>query len=126
MTAPFSFLGGFFMNTTTARPSLFGHANLFRFAITIIALAMGLYHVGVIVFGSAEALTFRGMHVLFAMTLSLLLYGTYAGKDGSPPKLVDYLIAAVGILPVLFIIWNQRYIEERIPFGIDPMTTTRS
>lgn len=124
MTAPFSFLGGFFMNTTTARPSLFGHANLFRFAITIIALAMGLYHVGVIVFGSAEALTFRGMHVLFAMTLSLLLYGTYAGKDGSPPKLVDYLIAAVGILPVLFIIWNQRYIEERIPFGIDPMTTT--
>lgn len=112
------------MNTTTTKAPLFGHAGIFRFAIVVIALAMGLYHVGVIVFGSAEALTFRGMHVLFAMTLTLLLYGTFAGKDGSPPKIADYLIAAIGIVPVLFIIWNQQYIEERIPFGIDPMTTT--
>lgn len=112
------------MNTTTATPPLFSHAGLFRIAIIIIALAMGFYHVGVIIFGTAEALTFRGMHVLFAMTLTLLLYGTFASKDGSPPKLVDYLVTAVGILPVLFLIWNQRYIDERIPFGVEPMTTT--
>jgi TRAP transporter 4TM/12TM fusion protein len=112
------------MSTMTAKPPLFSHAGIFRFAIVVIALAMGLYHVGVIVFGSSEALTFRGLHVLFAMTLTLLLYGTLASKDGSPPKIVDYLVAAVGIIPVLFIIWNQRYIEERIPFGIDPMTTS--
>jgi TRAP transporter 4TM/12TM fusion protein len=112
------------MDNMSATPPRLSHAGIFRFAIVVIALAMGLYHVGVIVFGSSEALTFRGMHVLFAMTLALLLYGTFAGKDGAPPKITDYLIAIVGIIPVLFIIWNQRYIEERTPFGIDPMTTT--
>jgi TRAP transporter 4TM/12TM fusion protein len=112
------------MSTTTATPPLFSHAGLFRTAVVIISLAMGLYHLGVIVLGSAEALTFRGMHVLFAMVLTLLLYGTFAHKDGSPPKMVDYLVVAIGIAPVIYIIWNQRYIDERIPFGIDPMTTT--
>lgn len=112
------------MTPSTAEAPFWSNASLFRIAITIVALAMGLYHVGIIVFGSAEALTFRGMHVLFAMTLTLLLYGTFASKDGAPPRIINYLIAAVGIIPVLFIIWNQQYIEERIPFGIDPMTTT--
>jgi len=111
------------MSTTTANP-LFSHAGLFRIAVVAISLAMGLYHIGIIVLGSAEALTFRGMHVLFAMTLTLLLYGTFAQKDGSPPKFVDYLVAVIGIIPVLYILWNQRYIDERIPFGVEPMTTT--
>ena len=111
------------MSTTTANP-LFSHAGLFRIAVVAISLTMGLYHIGIIVLGSAEALTFRGMHVLFAMTLTLLLYGTFAQKDGSPPKFVDYLVAVIGIIPVLYILWNQRYIDERIPFGVEPMTTT--
>lgn len=110
------------MSTNSAAAPMWNHANLFRAATIVIAVAMGLYHIWAIVFGSSEALIFRGMHLLFAVTLTMLLYSTFSRKEGQAPGLIDYAILAVSIAPVLYIIWNQRYIDERIPFGIDPLT----
>jgi TRAP transporter 4TM/12TM fusion protein len=101
--------------------SPWNHAALFRVATILVAVAMGLYHISVIVFGSSEALLFRGTHLLFAVTLTFLLYSTFTRKKNEAPALVDYAILAVSLAPVIYVLWNQRYIDERIPFGIDPM-----
>ena len=87
----------------------------------MVALAMGLYHIWVILFGSSEALLFRGTHVLFAVTLTLLLYTTFSRKQDEAPGILDYAVLAISIAPVIYVLWNQQYIDERTPFGIDPM-----
>jgi TRAP transporter 4TM/12TM fusion protein len=111
------------MSTNSAAAPLWSHASLFRIATIAIAIAMGIYHIWTIVFGSSEALLFRGTHVLFAVTLTLLLYSTFTRREGSAPGLIDYVILAVSIAPIIYLLWNQKYIDERTPFGIDPMST---
>lgn len=110
------------MNTTSATNTIWNHATLFRIATIVIAVAMGLYHIWAIVFGASEALLFRGTHVLFAVTLTMLLYPTFARKEGQAPSLFDYLLLVISIAPVIYLLWNQQYIDERIPFGIDPLS----
>jgi len=110
------------MNTNSTTAPIWHHASLFRIATILIAVAMCIYHIWAIVFGSSEALLFRGTHVLFAVTLTLLLYSTFGRKDGEAPGILDYLILAVSLAPIIYILWNQKYIDERIPFGIDPLT----
>ncbi len=111
------------MNTNTAAAPVWSHASLFRIATVAIAVAMGIYHIWAIVFGSSEALLFRGTHVLFAVTLVLLLHSTFTRREGSAPALIDYVILAVSIAPIIYLLWNQKYIDERTPFGIDPLST---
>src|SRR5690606_34463840 len=94
-----------------------------RIATIVIAVAMGLYHISAIVFGSSEALLFRGTHLLFAVTLTLLLYSTFPRRQGQTPSLLDYAILVISIAPIIYLLWNQPYIDERIPFGIDPLST---
>jgi TRAP-type uncharacterized transport system fused permease subunit len=50
------------------------HGGLVRLAATVIAVAMVVYHMWIIAFGAPEAILFRGMHLLFALTLVFLLY----------------------------------------------------
>jgi TRAP transporter 4TM/12TM fusion protein len=111
------------MNTNSGAMPVWSHASLFRIATIVIAVAMGVYHIWAIIFGSSEALLFRGTHVLFAVTLTLLLYSTFNRREGSAPSLIDYMILAVSIAPIIYLLWNQKYIDERTPFGIDPMST---
>lgn len=110
------------MNTTSAATRILNHASLHRIATIVIAVAMGLYHIWAILFGSSEALLFRGTHLLFAVTLSLLFYTSFGNKDRQTPGVLDYAILAVSITPIIYLLWNQPYIDERIPFGIDPLS----
>jgi TRAP transporter 4TM/12TM fusion protein len=110
------------MNTNSAAAPIWSHASLFRLATIVTAVAMGLYHIWAIVFGSSEALLFRGTHLLFAVTLTLMFHRSFGGKDRLAPGLLDYAILAVSIAPIIYLLWNQRYIDERIPFGIDPLS----
>ena len=50
------------------------HRQILRVAITAIAVAMALYHIWAIAFGTPEAFLFRGTHLLFALTLAFLIY----------------------------------------------------
>lgn len=111
------------MSTNSTSAPLWSHASLFRIATIVIAVAMGLYHISAIVFGSSEALLFRGTHLLFAVTLTLLLYSTFPRRQGQTPSLLDYAILVISIAPIIYLLWNQPYIDERIPFGIDPLST---
>jgi TRAP transporter 4TM/12TM fusion protein len=50
------------------------HAGIFRFAVIVISIAMALYHMWAIAFGSPEAFYYRGTHLMFAMVLVFLLF----------------------------------------------------
>ena len=70
-----------------------------------IAVAMALYHMWAIAFGTPEAILFRGTHLLFALVLVFLIYrATTLPHDGPSdevkqaddrlPTILDYLLVA--------------------------------
>jgi TRAP transporter 4TM/12TM fusion protein len=95
---------------------------ILRWAITAIAIAMGLYHMWMIAFGAPEAIIFRGMHLLFAMTLLFLIYRR-SGQAIGMPTLADYALLVLSIAPILYLFFNYDYIITRI-FYIDDLTPT--
>jgi TRAP transporter 4TM/12TM fusion protein len=109
------------------------HAGIYRLAVTAISIAMVGYHVWAIAFGTPEAIYFRGMHLLFAMTLVFLLYRMTEERDDQPksdeqkrtgarlPSPLDYALLVLGTAPILYLFLNYEYIVTRI-FYIDDLT----
>src|SRR5215210_2111673 len=81
---------------------------------------MVLYHMWAIVFGSPEAIIFRGMHLVFAMTLCFLMFRRTSASKGAP-ALLDYALLGLAVLPVLYLFWNYDYLVNRI-YYIDDLT----
>lgn len=97
------------------------HAGIVRFAVTIIAIAMALYHMWAIAFGAPEAVWFRGTHLLFALVLLFLLHRRTSEQPAQPPTLPDYVLLALGVAPILYLFINYEYIVTRI-FYVDDLT----
>ncbi|HVX98730.1 MAG TPA: TRAP transporter permease [Pseudorhodoplanes sp.] len=107
------------------------YAGLFRLAVTAIALAMGLYHMWVIAFGTPEAILFRGTHLLFALVLVFLLYRRTAAADDQPksdeqkraddrlPSVADYVLLALAVAPIVYLFVNYDYVVTRIYYVDD-------
>lgn len=91
-----------------------------QWTVTAIAVAMSLYHMYVAAFGPPEAITFRGTHLLFAMTLVFLLY-PLAPKGSSAWRLIDAALLIAGWGFVLHIFLNFEYYTNRIIY-IDELT----
>ena len=94
------------------------HAGIIRLVIGAVALAMGIYHMWAIAFGSPEAVPYRGTHLLFALSLTFLIYRWNAAQG--PPQLLDYALLALGAAPILYLFINYGYITERI-FYVDDL-----
>jgi TRAP transporter 4TM/12TM fusion protein len=89
-------------------------------AVTLIAVAMSLYHMYVAAFGPPEAVIFRGTHLLFTMTLVFILYPLR--PDGAAGwRLLDLALLALGWAFVLHIFLNYEYFLNRIIY-IDDLT----
>jgi TRAP transporter 4TM/12TM fusion protein len=97
------------------------YAGLLRLAITLIAVAMGLYHMWVIAFGTPEAILFRGTHLLFALVLTFLIYRATHAEQGQPPSALDYTLLVLGAAPILYLFVNYEYIVTRI-FYVDDLS----
>jgi TRAP transporter 4TM/12TM fusion protein len=95
--------------------------GLVRFAVTAVAVTMVLYHMWVIVAGQPEAIIFRGTHLLFALVLVFLIYGSKAGVQRPIPNLLDYVWLALAIAPLLYLFVNYEYVVTRI-YYIDDLT----
>jgi TRAP transporter 4TM/12TM fusion protein len=88
--------------------------------VTLIAVAMSLFHMYVAAFGPPEAFIFRGTHLLFALTLVYLLYPFR--REGSPAwRVVDFALVAAGWAFILYLFLNYDYIINRIIY-IDDLT----
>ena len=89
-------------------------------AVTLVAVAMSLYHMYVAGFGPPDAVIFRGIHLLFALTLVYVLY-PLAPKRSDAWRIVDLAILAGGWGFVLHIFLNYEYFNSRIIY-IDELT----
>jgi TRAP transporter 4TM/12TM fusion protein len=90
------------------------YARSVRLAVTVVAIAMGLYHMWVIVAGPPEAIVFRGTHLLFALTLVFLLYRRRAAWQGQQPTTGDYALLILGAASILYLFLNYEYVVTRI------------
>jgi TRAP transporter 4TM/12TM fusion protein len=94
--------------------------GLFRFAITLISVAMVIYHMWAIAFGSPEAVWYRGTHLAFAMTLVFLLHRRSGLIEGLPTVL-DFVLLVCAVAPIFYLFINYDYIINRI-FYVDDLT----
>ena len=115
----------------------FSQRKLFDYALIAVSTAMGLYHMWMIVFGSPEAVLFRGMHLLFALVLIFLIYrfrsksedmalAAAAGGDKAAaairmPHLIDYALVVLAALPIVYLFVNYDYVVTRI-YYIDDLS----
>jgi TRAP transporter 4TM/12TM fusion protein len=127
------------------------HAGVFHAAVIVVSVAMALFHMWAIAFGSPEAIPFRGTHLLFAIVLVFLLYrfrsateeqalAATAGEQvasapreqvasapreqvasARTPTLVDYALVIVGVAPIIYLFVNYEYVVTRI-FYVDDLT----
>jgi TRAP transporter 4TM/12TM fusion protein len=98
------------------------YAGIVRLAVTVIAVAMALYHMWAIALGAPEAIYFRGTHLLFALVLVFLIYRR-SGKATGTPTVFDYVLLVLGAAPILHLFFNYEYVVNRI-FYIDDLTPT--
>ncbi len=98
----------------------FSYRGIVRMAVTLIALAMAIYHMWAIAFGTPEAVWFRGTHLLFALVLLFLIYRR-SGEPTDAPAPLDYLLLLLGAAPILYLFVNYDYIINRI-FYVDDLT----
>jgi len=96
-------------------------ARLSRLLISLIAVAMALYHMWIIVSGAPEAILFRGTHLLFALVLTFLIYRRSGSTDGSFDWL-DAALAVAAAAPILYLFVNYDYVVNRI-YYVDDLTT---
>ena len=89
-------------------------------SVTVVAVAMSLYHMYTAAFGPPEAVIFRGTHLIFAMTLVYMLYPMRPESRG-PWRVVDLALLALGWGCVLHIFFNYDYFINRIIY-IDDLT----
>jgi TRAP transporter 4TM/12TM fusion protein len=109
------------------------HRRILGYVLIAISVAMALYHIWAIAFGTPEAVLFRGTHLLFAMVLTFLLYRWTIAKTDGPksddqrqaderlPTLFDYGLMVAGAIPIIYLFVNYEYIVTRI-FYIDDLT----
>jgi TRAP transporter 4TM/12TM fusion protein len=97
------------------------YTGVLRHAVVAIAVAMALYHMWAIGFGSPEAVYYRGTHLLFSLVLLFLIYRR-SGEISDRPSLLDYVLLVAGVAPIVYLFVNYEYITNRI-FYIDDLTT---
>ena len=92
-----------------------------KLIVSIIAIAMSLYHLGTSVFGVPIAMIHRPLHVLFAFTL-LFLTQPLGGWKTKAQRYTDYLLIAMLFLSTVYLMRNASLIQARIQY-ITPLTT---
>lgn len=90
--------------------------------ITVLAVAMSLYHMYVAGFGPPEAVIFRGTHLMFALALVFLLYPS-SPTGGITARSYDMLLLALGIAAIAHIFIDYETFTNRIIY-IDELTKT--
>ena len=95
-------------------------ARWLLWGVTLVSVAMSLYHMYVAAFGPPEAMFFRGTHLIFALTLVFVLYPLLPAR--SPWwRLADAALLAAGVASVLHILLNYDAFINRIIY-IDELT----
>jgi len=95
-----------------------------RFApglIMAVGLAMTLYHLYTAWFGAPDALSFRAIHVAFALVLAFLV-SPAKGGDTDNPGIFQYVLAILSVIAAGYILFAQEYIDNRMIYVDDLVT----
>ncbi|MEN9774513.1 MAG: hypothetical protein RL322_1583 [Pseudomonadota bacterium] len=95
-------------------------AGALKAVVALIAVAMSVYHIYTAAFGPPDAVIFRGIHLMFAMTLVFLLYPSLT-RGGWRVRIFDLVLLALSCGAVLHIFINYEYFTGRILY-IDDLT----
>jgi len=90
-----------------------------RRLISVVAVAMSLFHLWVAFVGPPDAYVFRGSHLAFALALAFLLL---PGRNGKAEQvgLWDLVLVAVAAAAALYPAAELQYIQNRIYYVDDP------
>ena len=95
-------------------------AAFLKALVSVIAIAMSLYHMYVAASGPPDVYFFRGTHLLFTMTLVFLLYPSKPGGSWGW-RALDVLLIAGSWSFILYILVYHDYVTNRIIY-IDELT----
>jgi TRAP transporter 4TM/12TM fusion protein len=98
----------------------YSYGGIVRLLVLVISVAMVAYHVWAILFGTPEAVWFRGTHLLFVMLLLFLLH-RISGRVEGTPTLLDGIFMLLAVAPILYLFVNYDYVINRI-FYVDELT----
>ncbi|MEK9661440.1 MAG: TRAP transporter permease [Alphaproteobacteria bacterium] len=98
------------------------YARLTSWTITAIGLAMAFYHLYTAWFGAPDALSFRAVHVGFALVLAFLIYPGPEGAETNRPDWSRWLLALLGIAAAGYILFAKTYIDNRMIY-VDDLRT---
>ena len=96
------------------------YPGIVRLIVTVVAVAMVLYHVWAIAYGSPEAVWYRGTHLSFALALLFLLHRR-SGEITDTPHVLDYVLLVLAVAPIFYLFVNYEYVVNRI-FYVDELT----
>ena len=97
-------------------------SNPLKVFVTIIAVAMSVFHLGIAWYGPPDALTLRSMHLGFALTLGFLTLGvTTDQKSTTVSRIIKWILVLLSIACCAYLVVNQDYILSRMIY-VDPLT----
>ncbi|MEK7819536.1 MAG: TRAP transporter large permease subunit, partial [Pseudomonadota bacterium] len=79
-----------------------------------VAVAMSLYHMWIAATGTPEAMIFRGTHLLFALTLTFLLFSARPQEGPHHTPWYDLVLVALSVAAVGYVFVNYNYFVNRI------------
>ena len=89
------------------------YTRFIKLLVAAIGLAFTLYHLHAALFGVPEPIYFRGIHLMFALVLTFLVYtGFNAEKDGTP-GIFDWLLVAGSIVSIGYMFVEYEYFISR-------------
>jgi TRAP transporter 4TM/12TM fusion protein len=95
-------------------------AAITRWAITVVAVSMSVFHLYVAFVGPPDAYVMRGIHVAFALVLAFLILPGWSAK-AERPGIVDVVLLAAAAVCALYPMWNLQYITTRMYYVHDPI-----
>ncbi|HSP23921.1 MAG TPA: C4-dicarboxylate ABC transporter permease, partial [Saliniramus sp.] len=92
-----------------------------RWSITVVAVAMSVFHLYVAFFGPPDAYVMRGLHLAFALALAFLIL---PGRNGTAERvsIFDLALLLAACAASLYPMFNLNYIQMRMYYVDDPTT----
>jgi TRAP transporter 4TM/12TM fusion protein len=91
-----------------------------RRLITLVAVAMSVFHLYVAFVGPPDAYVMRGLHLAFALVLAFLILPGFRGRRESP-GIADLLLMLAAAAASLYPTFNLDYIVGRMYYVDDPI-----
>jgi len=98
-----------------------GWTRTARGLIMAVGLTMTLYHLYTAWFGAPDALSFRAIHVAFAMVLAFLIVPARGGETDDP-DLLQVVLAGLSVVACGYLLWAQDYVDNRMIYVDDLVT----